>query len=519
MQTYTRILFSAVILFVLIVMTHSIPLNSARADQVQQRLTVFISDLHWGIGRDSKGEWNPMEDFRWPNAIKGFLDAVSSSGSDAVDLIIVGDLLDLWQPPDSVKCKGRGDDLGCTVEEMKEIVSAVVSAHKNDFKSLRDFMNKGSNRIYLIPGNHDAALLLPDIWNIVSKELQVPDRRLTFVPSGIWISDDGKIFAEHGHQIGSDVNCYSRWPKITATVNGKEFITRPWGELFVQRIFNEIEEGYPIIDNLIPETAGLRYRMADRGFKKSTSDVARFIAFNLFETSFQQKISTLGISEPSGTIQVSWSRDKMVKLGYRLFTESMAPEDPFRQMIEENSTQASELRQELNNIVTKMPDEDLKKLCANITAIGNPDLCSATLGDSIERVMPRSAILTNHFLQREKEMPELKNAFIFVYGHTHQMELPWACKLNFIGSREKTVVNTGAFQRLLSEEGFLKRAGSFKKSEEGLRKISIEELPACYSFVYIKNGPDDIPEPVVQTWHMEEGGKGSFNSPGIEICK
>ena len=76
------------------------------------------------------------------------------------------------------------------------------------------------------------------------------------------MSADGRIVAEHGHQIGSDVNRYKDWPKITEQVEGKEFIIRPWGELFVQKIFNDEEKTYQIIDNLIPETAGAWYRHA-----------------------------------------------------------------------------------------------------------------------------------------------------------------------------------------------------------------------------------------------------------------
>ena len=47
---------------------------------------------------------------------------------------------------------------------------------------------------------------------------------------------------------------------------------------------------------------------------------------------------------------------------------------------------------------------------------------------------------------------------IFVYGHTHEMKFPWTCELYDAQSSQITVVNSGAFQRLLSKEGYLKRA-------------------------------------------------------------
>src|SRR5690349_11791392 len=37
------------------------------------RMTVFISDLHFGLGKKPDGHWSPKEDFRWPGALKGFL--------------------------------------------------------------------------------------------------------------------------------------------------------------------------------------------------------------------------------------------------------------------------------------------------------------------------------------------------------------------------------------------------------------------------------------------------------------
>ena len=44
-----------------------------RAPSGEQRKIVLISDLHLGLGRNADGRWNPMEDFRWTAALKGFL--------------------------------------------------------------------------------------------------------------------------------------------------------------------------------------------------------------------------------------------------------------------------------------------------------------------------------------------------------------------------------------------------------------------------------------------------------------
>ncbi len=73
-----------------------------------ERPLVVISDLHIGLGRDAAGKWIPTEDFRWTGALQGFLAQISRDGKDQVDLVIAGDLLELWQRPDDIKCTGDG---------------------------------------------------------------------------------------------------------------------------------------------------------------------------------------------------------------------------------------------------------------------------------------------------------------------------------------------------------------------------------------------------------------------------
>jgi hypothetical protein len=76
--------------------------------------------------------------------------------------------------------------------------------------------------------------------------------------------------------------------------SGQRYMIQPWGEQFVQRLFNTTEREYPIIDNVSPESVGAKYRYANRKVVGTVADLARFIAFNLFETSIIQKIHVLG---------------------------------------------------------------------------------------------------------------------------------------------------------------------------------------------------------------------------------
>jgi len=46
------------------------------------RLTIIISDLHLGPGRDAMtGQWQPTENFRWADAFRSFLRAIDQAGA------------------------------------------------------------------------------------------------------------------------------------------------------------------------------------------------------------------------------------------------------------------------------------------------------------------------------------------------------------------------------------------------------------------------------------------------------
>ena len=58
-------------------------------EDVDRRDIIVISDLHMGLGyrNEASKEWYPSEDFRWPNALHGFLEFVSQEGRNKVDLV------------------------------------------------------------------------------------------------------------------------------------------------------------------------------------------------------------------------------------------------------------------------------------------------------------------------------------------------------------------------------------------------------------------------------------------------
>lgn len=476
-----------------------------------ERSLAVISDLHAGIGRRPEGGWYASEDFRWEDELEAFLEALSARAGDRVDLLIAGDLLELWQPPADIGCTGVSADLGCTVDEMRAITTRVLAAHPRLTAALRRFAARGQNRLVIIPGNHDSALLLAAVWQPLAAALGAADGRVQLVTSGVWQSADGRVVVEHGHQIGADVNRYESWPEITRAIASGVYVIRPWGERFVQKLFNEQEAVYPVIDNLSPESAGARYRMADRGLWQSAGDLARFITFNLVETSVAQKGAFLGAETGAAALP---DEARARTLGHELVLAALPADDPFAQAALGDTEQATALRRELDQFLrdeSRSSRAEVLLLCDMAAARGRPLCVPPTLGYMAQRlVVPRERVMREHLAQRLQSHPRMR---VFIYGHTHELEARWPVQVNDLVTVE--VLNSGAFQRVVDEAGYLARVRARGLTPaEGLRRLDLDDLPPCYTAVLMP--PDGTPETV--RWHMPAGSAGEFVPVGDARC-
>lgn len=493
---------------------------------VAQRYVVVISDLHFGMGRAGK-TWSHKEDFRWSKALAGFLERISTCGRNSVDLVIAGDSMELWQPPNEDLCLGVNPNTGCTRSEVFSLTKMITAAHSKDFLELGRFSNRGTNRVFFIPGNHDAAILFDEVWGEVRRSMNSASGRVfrcgkigvkPCTTGALWVSEDGQVVIEHGHQIGNDVNNFPNWPDISTNVNNVEYMHRSWGEWFVQSLFNAEEDNYPIIDNLIPEAAGARYRMADRGLWKSVQDVSRFMRFNLFETSFAQKMDSVGRSGSSSSIH--WDVDAARDRGYRLFAEALPKEDPFRIKLESNSSDFINLRNDLTSLVadkSKMTDAEIKQLCNQIIIQSEGKAnCDGSAGAVIQRLTrSKDDVMASHLRIRIAK-DGLTQMRVFIYAHTHQLEVGHI--VNAGNLNDVDVFNTGAFQRLVDEPGFVARAKAEKISPgAALKNLKIEKLPPCYTAVVVALEKNPIEAATIR-WKMEENEKGLFVQPGNSIC-
>src|SRR5262249_49655442 len=214
-----------------------------------------------------------------------FLKTIDADGKASVDLVLNGDTFELLQSS-RLTC-GSVPDLGCTEAEAMARLQRVLAAHDAEIKALGQFARSGSNRVVFVPGDHDAALVFPSIGRRVASALAAPAGRVEVATRGYWLSSDGKVYAEHGHQIGFSAHKFEYWPQVIIRRDGRDYLARPWGERTIQDIYNRFEERYPIIDNVVYAGVGAKYALA--GEKElDAGAVPALLRYFLFLTSWQQ---------------------------------------------------------------------------------------------------------------------------------------------------------------------------------------------------------------------------------------
>ena len=124
------------------------------------------------------------------------------------------------------------------------------------------FARAGDNRVVVVPGDHDAALLFPSVGMRAVAAFDAPADRVVLAYEGFWRSVDGLIHVEHGHQIETRADRFEGWPRPFITRSGRQHLARSQGQRTVQALFDAHEARYPIVDNLADDTAGAAPRTA-----------------------------------------------------------------------------------------------------------------------------------------------------------------------------------------------------------------------------------------------------------------
>lgn len=488
------------------VATFASPQSAAPID----RTAIFVSDLHMGVGKDPEnpGHWHPTEDFRWHDEFAAFLRHVNRSENGRVDLVLVGDVLELWQTREGENTCQHGNDAGCNEEEAKQRVTRVLEQHAAVFDALGAFVSgDNENRISIVPGNHDVALAFASVRAMVIKAIDAPAERVSVAEEGFWRSADGRVVAEHGQQVGRDPNAFTGWPrKPFVTRDGVRYLHQTWGENFVQSLFNRYENHYPVIDNLASESLGAKYAMKHLGFKATVKEAGEFARFLVFQQSWLQAKQFVGEqSTPAPDWDVKKIDQSTNEARWKFIAGSVGNDDPLAQALRD---MAGDLP-----YIDDLSDEQLRAACDRRLALrervgvaaAEPCLQRGNAGGVAEGVsaMIFSGTQAKAYRERLTELSKLAGgqpAFTtYVYGHTHHEHracTPFAKNATW----KPIVINDGAWQRTASEEVFCTLVEGMEPAQ-ALKKLQPEDLPACYPFVRIRG--ETAPE--LRYWVQPKG--------------
>jgi hypothetical protein len=526
-------------LFVALLVTIAAALVTVKANLLQapsagSRSTVVLSDMHMGVGRAPSGAWHPSEDFRWSSEFAAFLKAIDQEGRSAVDLVLNGDTFELLQST-VPGCEPAAADAGCGEAEALGRLERVLLAHEAEIDALAQFARAGSNRVVFVPGDHDAALLFPAVGRRVVGALGAPSGRVEMAAQGYWVSPDGKIYAEHGHQIGLDAHRFEGWPSPFVTRGGATYLARPWGEQTVQPFYNRLEERYPIVDNFALAGAGLKYAFAADTSVDATDAVPRLLHYLLMLMSWQQFRMELdgGEVEPP-----TWDLAQARAQGAALLVASLPDDDRFKPLAAKALADGR-----LARSIEELTDEELVALCDYRAASrrarrrGEPYLLQFTPRGPVVTECPRTPdsrgtlfdyfwrsrdqLFLRHLDTVTRRLPAARPPTVFVHGHTHlpdrgqegaialaagYLTIPRQGFSPVRGAVAPVVINGGAWQRTITPAQFERiETERALPPADLLRALQPEDLPPCYSFVHVAPYTD-APTPNVRYWRQAAAG-------------
>jgi metallophosphoesterase superfamily enzyme len=473
------------------------------AQASSSRHLIFVSDLHVGVGKTAGRTWNRIEDFRWEADWRAFLDRMGSDTGDQADLILTGDVFELWQSSamqcaDDLDhagcivndCNAADPEIGCSEPEALARLEAVLRQHPDFVAAVLAFSRRGGNRVIFIPGNHDAALTLPSVRDALLQAFS--SGRVSVAGEGYWRSPDGAVYSDHGHQFDGP-NKFRRWPQPYAFRDSVRYLERPWGENMVQRLFNQYEAIFPVMDNLTSDTDGIGYAMKDATGAQRRAVYGRVARFLVYEESLAQLGTFLGKTE-----QPAWNYAGVRVLPKEFFLEVLPSGD-------RPASGQAVLEPAL------LSDEEIDAVCGAKLAMPQVQPCprsGSDLGSLVGKLVLSDSRRIANYLR--SALPHAAGdgplAQVYVYGHTHNAvrERSIEVRDSNLETRDITVVNTGAFQRvatLAQVEALLAVPGSPQPTRSSLVP---EDLPACYNFVWIKPYQYQQPQARLYAWVKQQ---------------
>jgi UDP-2,3-diacylglucosamine pyrophosphatase LpxH len=433
------------------------------------RSIVVIGDLHMGPGRQGAG-WHPYEDFRWRDEFVRFLDALDAESGDT-DLVINGDLFELLQST-AVPCTYDDPGLGCTEDEARQRLETVIAAHADELLAIGRFAAAGSNRVHVVPGDHDAALLMPPVWRRAVASFAAPADRVTLAASGRWVSPDGRVHVEHGHQLPLSADRFSSWPDPVVTIGGRSHVERPWGEQVILPFYDRWEARYPIVDNVAEEGVGAKFVAADLDADR-LEGAPSLLRFLLTKTTWQQFRMDLD----GGDVQApAWDVEQIRSDLATFVARSLPSDDPFagvvKEMTAEHLSAAGQMLSDQQIIAVcdyraaiRRARRRMERVLTQLAGSGPPTAECPRLPHTV------GPAFEHYWRSRDQQVAQhiggTEGLDVIVFGHTHLLDRPFRP----FGDEGPVVVTSGAWQRTVHPLQITQL------------DAQPESLPPCYTFI------------------------------------
>jgi hypothetical protein len=507
--------------------------GQAQPSPSPSRTTIVLSDLHMGRGRDATGAWHPTEDFRWPAEFKAFLSAADRAGTSAVDLVFNGDVFELASAGD--RACGADGEIGCAEREVRAQLETIFGAHRAELEAIGGFAKAGSNRVTFVPGDADAALLLPTVAQRVVRAIGAPSGRVEVSAKGFWVSRDGRVHAEHGHQLPWSGHRLEEWPAPFAKERaGREtgglYLRRSTGDRLTSDLYRSLEPKYPLVDNVAVLGAGLKRALGSEAASPATPLTPELLRHLLFSTinwqQFRMELDDGDVEPPA------WAVSDVRAQGGAFLLSTVPDDDPIRPLLV-TALKASDL-----DVTTRaLRDDEIVMLCDYRAAVRR---ARRRFEPAVTQFAPRGPAVTecprtpdtrgglyDYFWRSRdnsyvtyidevaKRLSTKTPPAVFVLGHTHLADRAQE-RANMISGglltipmqgfspRRKAltpiVINGGAWQRTITPVQLDRRL-----SDRPFSSLGPEDLAPCYSFVTIPSYTD-APSPQVQYWRRDDTG-------------
>jgi hypothetical protein len=464
------------------------------AQTTAQRAIVVISDLHMGAGRGD-------DHFRWSPEFSAFLRAIDAQHRGAVDLVLNGDTFEI--PADEAAALPA--------------LERVLPAHAAELEALTVFAKAGSNRIALIPGDADASLRFANVADRVARALGGSNDRVRIAAAGYWLSADGKVHTEHGHEIG--------------------FRTQDSAAL--RELHQRLEATYRVVHHVAVRGSGAKYALAADSTLLSGGAAVQLVREALFNVSWQQFRMELD----DGEVQAPrWDLSQARSQGASLLASSLPDDDPLKGLA---ATLAAD--GQLTAVAGELTDQELTAICDYRAAVRRarrrfeplvtqfaprgPAVVECprtpeTRGAIFEYFWrTRDELYGNHVERARKQSNNPNAPRVFAIGHSHLadraqsyanlisgglLKIPMEGFSPVRGALTPIVINGGAWNRTITpvqlERLKAERGGAW---HDFLRSLAPEDLPPCYSFVQVPAYTQD-PEPAVRYWRRGDNGEWSI---------